>query len=58
MHVHPRQEILDRWNLRQDLITLLRMLLHDLVFFISQCGWLLQDAVVDSDLAYVVKQAH
>src|SRR6266850_3055454 len=46
MHVHSGQELLHCRNLRHDLVALLRMLLHDLVFFVRKCRRLLQNAVI------------
>src|SRR5260370_26184087 len=56
MHVHAREKIAHRRNLRHDLIALLWMGLHDFELGVSQRRRLLQNTVVDSDLAHIMQQ--
>src|SRR5688572_4636486 len=56
VHVHSGQELLHGRNLRHDLVALLRVALHDFIFFIRERRGLLENLVVDSDLADVVQQ--
>src|SRR5690242_6329038 len=56
VHVHARQELLHRRDLRHDLVALLRMAFHDLVFVVGERRGLLEDLVVDRDLPDVVQK--
>jgi hypothetical protein len=56
VHVHARKKIAHRRNLRHDLVTLLRMRLHDFKLFIRKRSGLLLDTVVDAYLADVMQE--
>ena len=54
MHVHARQKFAHGGNLRHDLVALLRVLLHDLELFIRERCGLLQNIIVNANLADIV----
>ena len=56
MHVHAGEKVAHRRNLRHDLVALLRMRLHDLKLFVRKRRRFLQDPVIDTNLAHIMKQ--